>query len=387
MTNSRQFDFNLIEWKDIYAAARLSRFRPATNVAEYHVMIQLNNAHLNARQQFLNIETAIDRVKNLLPTDAVCVFKRYFVSDAANQRDLIPDLDNHIAVSIVEQPPLNGGKVSVWMYLISDCTVYKDDRSGACVADRPVYKHLYNTQLHAPATDGEKETRLIFENYVNSLAAHNCTLKDNCIRTWIYVQGVDLHYADMVKERKRFFENEGLTSETHFIASTGIEGRYLNPKSLTLMDAYAVKGIRPEQVRYIQAPTHLNPTSEYGVTFERATSLDYGDRRHVFVSGTASINNRGEIMYPFDIVRQTERTFENITVLLEHAGTQMSNVMQMIVYLRDIADGVVVDEYLATNYPTTPYLLVLAPVCRPGWLVEVECIAIKSVQNSEFDIF
>lgn len=387
MTDNRQIDFEIIEWEDIHAAAQVSKFCPAKAVAEYHVMIQLNNTRLNAEQQFRNIETAIARVKNSLGENVSCIFKRYFVSDAANQRDFLHENGDSSAVSIVEQSPLNGSKVSVWVYFVSDCKVYRDENSNTYIAARPAYRHFYNTQLHVPKTDGEAETRSIFESYVNSLAAYNCTLKDNCIRTWIYVQGVDIHYSDMVRERKRFFENEGLTAETHFIASTGIEGRYTNPKSLVLMDAYAVEGIKPAQVKYLQATTHLNPTSEYGVTFERAASVDYGDRRHVFVSGTASINNKGEIMYPSDIIRQTERTFENISVLLKQAETEMCDIVQMIVYLRDIADSTVVSEYLAANYTATPYVLVLAPVCRPGWLVEVECIAIKATENSEFEEF
>jgi enamine deaminase RidA (YjgF/YER057c/UK114 family) len=65
----------------------------------------------------------------------------------------------------------------------------------------------------------------------------------------------------------------------------------------------------------------------------------------------------------------------------------MCDIVQMIVYLRDIADSTVVSEYLAANYTATPYVLVLAPVCRPGWLVEVECIAIKATENSEFEEF
>jgi enamine deaminase RidA (YjgF/YER057c/UK114 family) len=385
INNSRIINFDVIEWDDIHVAALLNGFCPSNAVAEYHAMFKISDVRLNAGQQFHSIETAIARLQNSLGKNVNCVFKRYFVSDAVNQRDFLCSRSDNAAVYIVEQSPLDGTRMYVWAYFVPDCKTYED--SGTYVAERPAYKHLYNTQMHTPVTDEKAETRSIFERYVNSLAARNCSLKDNCIRTWIYVQGVDIHYAGMVKERKEFFEKEGLKSETHFIASTGIEGRYTNPKSLVLMDAYAIEGINPAQVKYIQAPTHLNPTSEYGVTFERATSVDYGDRRHVFVSGTASINNKGEIMYPSDIIKQTQRTFENIEVLLHQAETQMSDVMQMIVYLRDIADYIPVTEYLMTHYATTPYLLVLAPVCRPGWLVEVECIAIKTIENNEFERF
>ncbi|MDR0725862.1 MAG: hypothetical protein LBF59_07650, partial [Prevotellaceae bacterium] len=365
--NNKTINFDIIEWDDIHVAATLNGYCPAKAVAEYHAMFRISDARLNAEQQFNSIETAIVRLKNSLGKNVNCVFKRYFVSDAVNQGDFLCKKSDNIAVSIVEQSPLDGTKMYVWAYFMSDCKTCED--SGTYIAERPAYKHLYNTQLHTPMTDEKAETRSIFESYVNRLAARNCTLKNNCIRTWIYVQGVDIHYAGMVKERKEFFEKEGLTSQTHFIASTGIEGRYTNSKSLVLMDAYAIEGIKPAQVKYIQAPTHLNPTSEYGVTFERATSVDYGDRRHVFISGTASINNKGEIMYPSDIIKQTKRTFENIEVLLQQTEMQMNDVMQMIVYLRDIADYAPVKEYLTTNYATTPYVLVLAPVCRPGWLV------------------
>ncbi|MDR0384753.1 MAG: hypothetical protein LBH60_01595 [Prevotellaceae bacterium] len=385
MKNNRQIDFRTIEWDDICAAAKLSAFCPKGGAAEYHAMIRLTDRYLKAEEQFNNIETAIGRTNSLFGEDARCVFKRYFVSDAVNQANFLNGKNDDAAVSIVGQVPLDGTKVYVWAYFVSDCRLCGDPEMR--IMERPAYKHLFSTQLQTPITDDIAETRLVFENYIRNLAKYNCTLKDNCIRTWIYVQGVDIHYTEMVNERKKIFEEEGLTPETHFIASTGIEGRHINPKSLVLMDTYGIDGIKQEQIRYLHAPTHLNPTHEYGVTFERATSVDYGDRRHIFVSGTASINNKGEIVHSSDIVGQIERTFENIGMLLKQADAQMDNVMQMIVYLRDIADCAVVSDYLEANYATTPYLLVLAPVCRPGWLVEIECIAIKAIENNVFEQF
>ena len=85
------------------------------------------------------------------------------------------------------------------------------------------------------------------------------------------------------------------------------------------MDAYAIAGVDSRQIRYLYASSLMNRTSEYGVRFERGTCVDYGDRRHVFISGTASINNKGEIMHVGDIQRQTERMLENVAALLEEA--------------------------------------------------------------------
>ena len=102
------------------------------------------------------------------------------------------------------------------------------------------------------------------------------------------------------------------------------------------MDTYAVDGLKSEQIHYLYAPTHLNPTYEYGVSFERGTYVDYGDRRQVFISGTASINNKGEVVYPGDIRKQTERMWENVEALLKEAGCTFDDLGQMIVYLRDV---------------------------------------------------
>ena len=142
------------------------------------------------------------------------------------------------------------------------------------------------------------------------------------------------------------------------------------------MDAYAASGLLPEQQCYLHGSTHLNPTHEYGVTFERGTAITYGDRRHLLISGTASINNRGEVMHPGDIVAQTERMLENISVLLAEGGASMEDIAQSIVYLRDVADYSVVHQMLEKRLPHLPRVITLAPVCRPAWLIEMECIAI-----------
>jgi enamine deaminase RidA (YjgF/YER057c/UK114 family) len=379
--------YSTIVWKDLSATATVASFEPAAGVAEYHIMIQLSEQHLPVATQYKNIATATSRLQQPGTfRQAVLVFKRYFVSDAANQQVFVSNGDEVTAVSIVQQPPLNGTKISVWLYFTGEGKLAKDNL-GTTLLERPSYQHLYNTQLHHPCGDEYAETAHIFHAYTNVLKQYHCSLQAHCIRTWLYVQGVDIHYEGMVKARIECFNKEGLTSKTHYIASTGIEGRHPNTQTRVQMDAYAVNGILPEQVKYLYARTHLNPTVEYGVTFERGTAVDYGDRRHVFISGTASIDSKGEIVHPLDIEKQMERTMENVQALLSEAQTDTSDIAQMIVYLRDMADYFPVSSYFEKYYADTPYVVVLAPVCRPGWLIEVECIAIIPVENVRFAKF
>jgi enamine deaminase RidA (YjgF/YER057c/UK114 family) len=247
------------------------------------------------------------------------------------------------------------------------------------------YLHLWKGTAIRPGKDAGRQTTALLKDYVAQLEAYDCTLAGNCIRTWIFVRDVDINYAGMVKARRELFSENGLTGATHYIASTGIDGRHADPQALVIFGAYAVKGLEPGQIRYLRATTHLCPASEYGVTFERGTCIRYGDRRHVFISGTASIDSRGRIVHEGDAGRQTIRMIENVEALLREAECETEDMAQIIVYIRDIADYTVIGAIIGNRFPETPKLIVLASVCRPGWLVEMECIAIKKENNARFE--
>lgn len=377
-------EYKTIEYKELSVRVQLSVF-DGNGAGEYHAIVENCDNMLDAETQYRHIAQAMSAVQSILPTNAAPVLKRYFVSDAVNHAALLPKEEN-AAISIVQQPPLNGSKVSVWAYWMCDAIV-RPEGENAVIAERPAYKHLFNMQLHNRNSDVFAQTKGIFQTCDRELAGRCLSLKDNVIRTWIYVQDVDTRYAGMVEARKLHFREQGLTEHTHYLASTGIEGKYLYPETTVVADVYAVAGVVPEQITYLKGATHLSPTHQYGVTFERATAVNYGDRRHIFVSGTASIDNRGEIVFPFNIGKQLERTLENIGVLLAEGGCTMSDITQLIVYLRDNADYNRVSTYLSAHYSEIPAVIVWAPVCRPGWLVEMECIAVKAVENGDFAAF
>lgn len=323
-------------------------------------------------------------------TDETVVFKRYFVSDYSNQTEILDRIAAsryQSAVSVVQQTPLNGAKVILQATLLDGTNTQKIQEGSTLSFSRNGYSHVFSTQLHSKKSQQNSfdQTTDIFQDYLETLKKQELQLAENCIRTWIYVRDIDNNYAGMVKARNRVFEQYNLTKDTHFIASTGIEGRFSDPSVSVLMDAYAIGGIRPEQIKFLKALTHLNPTHEYGVAFERGTAVDYGDRRHIFISGTASIDNHGQIVHVGDIQGQIGRTFENISTLLADADAGLQDLTYMIVYLRDIADYTLTEEYISRYYPEIPSVIVQAPVCRPGWLIEIEGIAIKAIHNPQYN--
>lgn len=374
-------------YTDKAITAQISTFTGKGGTTEYHVLLSATNPAMPFAEQLQNIRKAyVEVVKDELSDDATAVFRRYFLSDTANQSDLVMSWEcenTFCALSIVEQAPLNETKIAMWTWFETGIKA-ETTKNGMLEAEHGNYKHYWTGGACNKASNSEYQTRLLLNNYVMQLSEQHCTLAANCIRTWFFVQNVDVNYAGVVKARKEVFITQGLTEKTHYIASTGIEGRHADPNVLVQMDGYAVDGLQPEQIRYLYAPTHLNPTYEYGVTFERGTAVTYGDRKHIFISGTASIDNKGEILYPGDIRKQAERMMENISVLLQEAEATTGDIVQAIVYLRDPADYSVVKHYFDANYPALPHLIVHAPVCRPGWLIETECMAITPAEAPRY---
>ena len=369
------------------AHAEVSKFDNGTEVREYHVMLHVDDATLTYSEQ---LEAILNAYNSLLEGElkgARSVFKRYFLSDSANQADdiIVNDVTD-CAKSIIEQAPLDGTKIALWVYLQTNVQTGVG-KSGLYEVRHGDFRHLWNGSAHNMAANSEYQTRLLFNEYSMQLLEEGCTLKDNCIRTWFFVNDVDLNYGGVVRARNQFFFTQGLTVNTHFIASTGIGGRQADPNVLSQMDNYAIAGIEQEQIHYLYAPSHLNRTSDYGVSFERGTRVDYQDRRQVFISGTASINNKGEIMYPKDIRKQTHRMWENVETLLAEAECTYEDVGYMVVYLRDTSDYQVVHQLYEERFHGKPYVIVHAPVCRSGWLVEMECMAVRKVDNPQLKAY
>jgi len=92
-------------------------------------------------------------------------------------------------------------------------------------------------------------------------------------------------------------------------------------------------------------------------------------------------------MYPGDIRKQTLRMWENVEMLLAEAECTFEHVGHLLVYLRDIAGYTVVEEMFNERFPDIPKVYLLAPVCRPGWLIEMECMAVKAIDDKRFPAY
>lgn len=316
-------------------------------------------------------------------------FTRFYLSDIVNDYNELVESElfrmvKNGAVSFIQQSPLYGGQLGMLVYHIKAAEVpfskAKKTVNGcqSIVTEGENYSLLWTAgSTDKSNKDSAMQTLKIFSDLSSTLHCYNMNIRNNTVRTWIYVRDVDNNYAGMVDARRELFTTLGLTSETRYIASTGIEGCPVEPHCLVSMDALSIGNIKEEQIVRMEALENLSSTIVYGVTFERGLRIRFGDRSHLHISGTASIDAKGNIMYESDICRQTERTIENVKALLAPHGATLNDMQYLIIYLRNAKHFPLIKDLLSQLIPeNVPIMPVEGPVCRPGWLIEMEGVAI-----------
>ena len=300
------------------------------------------------------------------------LFVRFFLSDAQNQDAALRSMLRSFpwtegqsrqnqkdipAISTVEQPPLDGSRIAALIHTSSEPRNY-------------LFHSLRLREEEARGLDSYAQSRLLFDQYLALIQPLGLNLRTHCVRTWIYVRDIDANYAGLVKARNDVFAQEGLSHDTHYIASTGIGGATESRSAVVAIDFLTRPDIRESDKTYLKALSHLSPTHDYGVAFERGVRLSDG---RIYISGTASIDHCGRVLHEGNVIAQADRLLENVSRLLEEGGASLDRIPYFIIYLRDIADYPQVDAYMRQRFPHKPRVILEARVCRPAWLIEMEC--------------
>jgi enamine deaminase RidA (YjgF/YER057c/UK114 family) len=148
----------------------------------------------------------------------------------------------------------------------------------------------------------------------------------------------------------------------------------------------------PVRKRAITNRRTLNEAYDYPKpsSFSRGMRVDLGGVVMLLISGTASIDEHGQSVHIGDFRAQTQRTYRNITLLLESEGATWKDVVRTTCYLRDIErDYAAFNEERTAFYdeqgldPLPASTGIQAILCRPELLVEIEAMAIFRVEHED----
>ncbi|MBN2410179.1 hypothetical protein JXQ31_00720 [candidate division KSB1 bacterium] len=222
------------------------------------------------------------------------------------------------------------------------------------------------------------QTAHMFEKAQNLLSKEGAGFK-NVIRTWIYLSEILDWYGDFNRARNAKFNEFNLLNFTntepaekiYLPASTGIRGN--NPFGAAgTMDVLAVL---PGDSVIIEPTSGVQQKSpyRYGSAFSRGMNIKEKDVTHIFLSGTAAIDERGQSMYPGDTRAQIRKTLDVTSALIAQEGATLNDISDATVFLKDANDRHIFDEVIKEyGLEEIPAVCVAADVCRDELLFELD---------------
>jgi enamine deaminase RidA (YjgF/YER057c/UK114 family) len=235
------------------------------------------------------------------------------------------------------------------------------------------YDHFFLHNVTGEAGPFPVQAGQVFSRAAAALNQEELRFADT-IRTWIYLPQMERDYAALNQVRSAFFARQGVQ---RLPASTGIEGGVWPAGRRMAMDLYTLRAARPVRIEQLHADT-MNEAPAYGSAFSRGLAVTREDRKVVYISGTASIDEQGQVLHVGDIEGQAHRMLTNVEGLLESAGAGLSDVVRATTYLKRPEDcDCLTRVYARRGLPRDiPHTICRAAVCRPEWLCELEVAAI-----------
>lgn len=277
----------------------------------------------------------------------------------------------------------------------------KENKAGSyLVIERPMMKAVVASGLcqHSNGENILQQSIQAFEQVQAILKEEKMEWAD-IIRQWNYIEritaneandnGISQHYQIFNDVRTKYYKASEF--EHGFPAATGIgtdfggicidfvaarfdnNARVIALKNPVQVDAYAYSP------RVLAENNVMSDFCRTTPKFERAKVVG----PWIFISGTAAITGEDSIDHP-TVEHQTELTIENIQSLVSlenlqaHGVTagQIVNIEYLRAYVKRPSDIACVRSICKARFPRIPIACVVADVCRPELLVEIEGIAV-----------
>ena len=152
MSKNMEYRKHRIEY--LRTTVEYSLFGGEGGTREAHLMFHVDPEAGSYEEQLTAIRKAYHRIlsRKVKIRGMVPVFCRYFLSDAANQWEalqVVLQKEPSCAVSVVQQPPLDGSKIALWVYLTSEPNV--------------AYKHYWTAGAGVSCGKSERQMKTLLK--------------------------------------------------------------------------------------------------------------------------------------------------------------------------------------------------------------------------------
>jgi enamine deaminase RidA (YjgF/YER057c/UK114 family) len=362
------------------------------------------------RGQLQEVLRVMHRVLDRGPQRAKTTTQTVFLREAGDQAECEAILSEHYGAeqpvtNIVLQPPCCGAALAMEAWAIrGDSVRFQHYGPQALAVEYDDLRWLYCGNV-APAANSKGVYAQAASGFdqMRAVLASGGSRFEHVVRTWLYLGGITepeagtLRYHELNRARRDFYagipfgrsvvQHNGNGQSHAYPASTGIgmEGAGL------LMSCMALGTSRHDVHLFPLENPQQTPAYDYpgkdcaqAPRFSRATALITGDYATTWISGTASIVN-SESRHLGDAAAQTRQTLDNIERLIssenfsQHgfpgAGASLSDLAKIRIYLKDAKDFEKCHKICEARLGAVPALYLVADICRPELLVEIEGVA------------
>ncbi len=216
-----------------------------------------------------------------------------------------------------------------------------------------------------------EQTRELFLRMEAALQREGMTFA-HVVRTWFHLDSILDWYGEFNAVRSAFFRERDLYRGV-VPASTGVG--MPNPAGAAIVGGLLAMKPRSDRVGVTVQPSPLQGSArDYRSDFSRAVEVRTPAGRHLYISGTASIDQQGNSVFLDDVDAQIHWTMTVVHALLESRSLSWNrNVTHAIAYFPDLKDASRFAAYCQANGLAGPQVpAVQATICRSDLLFEIE---------------
>jgi enamine deaminase RidA (YjgF/YER057c/UK114 family) len=358
-----------------------------------------------AREVFAALDDALSRQPVAMTTTVQTVFLRNRADQAAYQSLAVARWGRKLpALTFVLQTPCDGSALAVESWAIGGREVEVAHHRPGVLSVRYDGVRWVCCGFGSGAPENGAG---VYDQTAHALQEMKAALAsagsgyEHVVRTWFYLGQItepeadSERYKELNRARTDFYQDipfycsllQPNIPHGVYPASTGIgmDGRDLAFGCLALdtqrKDVFLLPLENPQQTPAYAYHPRYSPKSP---KFSRAMAFVMGTYVTVWISGTASIVN-SESCHLGDAAKQTEQTLDNIERLIsaenftfhgvKGAGATLTDLAKVRVYIKRPQDYPACRAVCERRLGAVPVIYVVADVCRPELLVEIEGVA------------
>lgn len=123
--------------------------------------------------------------------------------------------------------------------------------------------------------------------------------------------------------------------------------------------------------RQVIRPSNVHPVKAYSHAIRNGNI--------VHIAGQVALDQGGNLVGPGDIRAQAEQVYKNLKAVVEAAGGTLQHIAKITTFTTNRAYRQAISEVRARYFPADPpasTFLVVRSLAEPGYLLEVEAVAV-----------